>query len=217
MKFSVAIQSLSTVFTAAVASSSLVVENYENRKVDGAAASRAVSSRNLFYHQEYSTSKSSKSSPTCPPDPTPDVECGKVYTNTTVILGQNLICEGNITEADESRNFAIRLSGKNAVLKCQGHTVSQVTESSTAALDCPIIPANATERLRMKQECGFLYVFGVYLEDGASMEECNVQKFYVGGRIDNGGTIEGSEFSLNARGLEIPNVNGNTLTKVTHR
>jgi hypothetical protein len=69
----------------------------------------------------------------------------------------------------------------------------------------------------MKQECGFLYVFGVYLEDGASMEECNVQKFYVGGRIDNGGTIEGSEFSLNARGLEIPNVNGNTLTKVTHR
>jgi hypothetical protein len=47
MKFSVAIQSLSTVFTAAVASSSLVVENYENRKIDGAAASRAVSSRNL--------------------------------------------------------------------------------------------------------------------------------------------------------------------------
>ncbi len=218
MKSSLAVQSLSTAFTAAVASSSLVVENYENRKIDGAAASRAVPvpSRNLFY--QASTSKSSKSSPTCPPDPTPDVECGKVYNNTEVILGENLICQ-NITEADDSRNFALKLVGKDAVLKCQGHTVSQVTKSSDAALDCPIFPANDTERLRMKQECGFLYQFGIYLEDGASMEDCNVQKFYVGGRIDNGGTIEGSEFSLNARGLEIANFpgNGNTLSKVTHR
>jgi len=225
MKFSLAVQSLSTAFTAAVVSSSLVVENYENSKIDidAAAASRAVPSRNLIYQD--STSKSSKSSPTCPPEPTPDVECGKVYNSTAagedvvVTLGQNLICAGNITEADDSRNFALKLSGKHAVLNCQGHTVSQVTESSAAALDCPIFPGNSTLREKMKKECGLLYVFGIYLEDGAKMKNCNVQKFYVGGRIDNGGTIECSEFSLNARGLEIANFpgNDNTLSKVTHR
>ncbi len=151
------------------------------------------------------------------PDPTPGVECGDVYTNTTVILGENLICEGNITEADDSRNFALKLSGKHAVLNCQGHTVSQVTESSAAALDCPNFPGNSTLREKMKKECGLLYQFGIYLEDGASMKDCNVQKFYVGGRMDNGGKIEGSEFSLNREGVQISNFAANTVSKVTHR
>ena len=234
MKFSLTAQFLSPAFAAAVASPSssasvaeeLAKKKYDkiHRDIDGAAAaaatSRAIPSRDLVSIHTTSSSKSSKSSSsTCPPDPTPDVECGNIYTNTTAILGNNLICEGNITEADDSRNFAIRLSGKKAVLDCQGYTVSQVTKSSAAALDCPIFPGNATERLRMKQQCGFLYQFGIYLEDGASMKDCNVQKFYVGGRVDNGGTVEGSEFSLNRFGLDIVNFPGigNTVGKVTHR
>ena len=216
MKFSLAVQSLSTAFTAAVASSSLVAKKYDNRDIDAATASRAVfPSRNLFY--QASTSKSSKSSPTCPPEPTPDVECGKVYTNTTVILGQNLICQGNITEADGKLSAGLRLIGEHAKLDCQGYTIMQVTESSAAALDCNKPFFNDEERLEMKQECGLFFQYGVFLEAGASMINCNVQKFYQGAGMFRGGKIVDSEFNLNRRGVQIFDSPSNTVFMVTRR
>jgi hypothetical protein len=231
MKLSLAIQFLSTAFTATVvvSSSSIsvaekVAKKYDNRNVDAAAPSRKVPSRNLLSINDAtsSTSKSSKSSSSCFPEPTPDVQCDNVYNSTAgdnavVTLDQNLICEGNITEADGIRHAALTLVGKDAVLDCQGYTVSQVTDSSAAAVDCSIELINPTEVLKMQKECGFFYIFGVRLIDGASMVNCNTQKFWAGSAITNGGKIEDSEFSLNTRGVEIANFAPNTVSKIANR
>ncbi len=231
MKLLLAVQFLSTAFSAIVVSSSSVsvteelAKKYDNRNVN-AAASRTVPGRNLeSTHTTSTSSKSSKSSVSCPPEPTPDVQCGNVYNSTAgdnavVILDQNLICEGNITEADGIRNAALTLVGKDAVLDCQGFTVSQVTSNgkgSAAALDCSIDLINPTEVLRMKKECGFFYIFGVRLIDGASIVNCNIQKFWAGSVITNGGKIEGTEFSLNTRGVEIVNRGANTVARIANR
>ena len=107
---------------------------------------------------------------------------------------------------------------------CQGYTISQTTvnidgiSSSAAAVDCDIFPGNSTtELLRLKQECGLFYLVGVKLEDGASMVNCNIQKFWTGGAIINGGKIEDSDFSLNRRAVQIPNRAANTVSTVVNR
>ena len=78
-----------------------------------------------------------------------------------------------------------------------------IDKGSAAALDCPIIPSNSTERLRLKQECGLFFQWGVILKDGARMVDCNIQKFYDGAGIEDGGEIQDSEFSLNWRGYKL--------------
>ncbi len=230
MKFSLAAQFLSPVFAAAVAvafPSSVsvaeeLVKKYDNhRNVDAAAASRTVPSRNLeSTHTTSTSSKSSKSSVSCPPEPTPAVECGNEYIDSTIILGQNLICNENITQADGSLNVALTLIGTKAKLDCRGYTISQTTDKgSAAAVDCDIFPSNSTERLRMKQECDLYYIYGVELADGATMVNCNVQTFYVGATIYDGGLIKDSDFSLNKRGVEILSQDDatNTVSKVVNR
>ena len=233
MKFSVAIHFLSTAFTATAASSSSLsvaeglakkYDNHHDHDIDAAAASRAVPSRNLESTVATSISKSSKSSVSCPPEPTPGVKCGNVYDDSTVILGQNLICDGNITEADGSSNAALTLVGKNAVLDCRGYTISQVTESSAAAVDCDkdyqykLPLTNSTEILSMKRECGLFFQNGVKLKNGASMVNCSVQKFFTGARKDGGGTIKDSKFSLNTQGLVATNyLVANTVSKISNR
>ena len=233
MKFSLAAQFLSPAFAAAIASPSLVslaeaaTKKYDtHRDIDAAAAAAAAAAtsragRNLDSIDTTSTSKSSKSSVSCPPEPTPDVECGKTYVDSTVTLGQNLVCNGNITEADGSLNAALTLEGEKAVLDCQGFTISQETvrDGSAAAMDCPIFaPAgNATAILEMKKGCDLFYVAGVKLLDGAKMKNCNIQKFYFGGNVTDGGVIEDSEFSLNWLGVEIFNRAANTVSKIANR
>ncbi len=142
MKSSVAIQFLSPAFAAAVASSSSVSvaetlalankkdDNHNHNHRDMNAAAASLASRNLeSTHTTSTSSKSSKAPVSCPPEPTPGVECGNVYTDSTVILGQNLICT-------EGRGYAaLLLKGKKALLDCQGYTISQNTNSSAAAMD----------------------------------------------------------------------------------
>ena len=234
MKFSLAAQFLSPVFAAAVASSSSVssvaeelAKKYDtHRDIDAAAAAAATSlaSRNLDSIHTTSTSKSSKSSSYCPPEPTQNVECGNVYNSTAtgeqvvVTLGGNLLCDENITEADDTRNAVLTLEGEDAVLNCQGYTISQTSdEGSAAAVDCDIFPSNSTERLRAKQECGLYFQFGVILKDGAKMMNCNIQKFWDGAEIRDGGEIQDSEFSLNRRGVQILNRGTNTTSKIANR
>ena len=251
MKFSSAVQFLSPAFSAIVASSSSVsvaealakTKSYDSRNQDihhaaaaAAAASRsgAGASRNLDSIHTTSTSTSSKSSKssssTCPPEPTKDVQCGNVYNSTAtgeevvVTLGQNLLCNENITEADNSTNAALTLAGEKAVLNCQGYTISQTTvnidgiSSSAAAVDCDILPGpNESDRENMKKTCGLYFQFGVFLKDGARMVNCNVQKFLGGAEIENGGEIEDSDFSLNRDGVQIRNNAANTVSKVTNR
>ncbi len=125
----------------------MIIDNHHDIDAAAAAAAAATSraSRNLDSIHTSSTSKSSKSSSYCPPEPTDDVECGNTYTSGTVILGQNLLCNENITEADGSSNAVLTLSGENTTLDCQGYTISQTTVNidgtdtgSGAALDCDI-------------------------------------------------------------------------------
>ncbi len=198
--------------------------NHRDINADAAAAATSRASRDLESTHTTSTSKSSKSSSSyCPPKPTPGVECGKVYTSGTVILGQNLLCNENITEADNSRNAALTFFGENTTIDCQGYTISQTTvnidgidKGRAAAVDCDIFPSNAN-RLAMKQECGLYYENGVQLYKGARMVNCNIQKFFAGADIQYGGEIEDSEFSLNRRGVEIDNFAANTVSKVVNR
>ena len=49
------------------------------------------------------------------------------------------------------------------------------------------------------------------------MMNCNIQKFYVGGDVRDGGVIEDSEFSLNKRGVILSNRAANTVSKVVNR
>ncbi len=215
MKFSLAAQFLSPAFAAAVASPSSVsvaeelAKKYGNHRDMNAAAaaatSRAVPSRNLESIVATS-SKSSKSSVSCPPEPTPGVQCGNTYTDSTVILGQHLIC----TEGRDGAQAALTLKGKKAELNCQGYTISQNTNSSAAALDCP--PNELGSGL-----CGLFYFVGVRLEDGATMKNCNIQKFFSGAFLFNGGEIKDSEFSLNRRGVQISNLAANTVSTVVNR
>ena len=203
MKFSLAVQFLSTAFIVSPSSLSvaeaLAKKKYDNRDDAASAASRAVPSRDLVSIIDTASKSSKSSSPYCPPEPTPDVQCGNTYTDSTVILGQNLIC----TEGDGS-GAAVTLKGKKGKLDCRGYTISQNTNSSAAAMD-------DTEAL--------FYEVGVRLVDGASMVNCNVQKFSIGGRIDQGGVIKDSEFSLNDKGVQILNYEDavNTMSKVTNR
>src|SRR5210317_2264242 len=127
MKFSLAAQFLSPAFAAAIASPSSVsvaeelAKKYDNhRDIHAAAASRAVPSPSRNLDSIHTTSKSSKSSSvSCPPEPTPDVQCGSTYVDSTVILGENLSCNGNITQADESNNAVLLLKGEKALLDCK--------------------------------------------------------------------------------------------------
>jgi hypothetical protein len=183
MKPSLALQFLSTAFTATVAVSSSSVSVAE------AVAKKYDNHRDIGRNLE-STSKAGKSSAYCPPEPIPGVQCGNTYTDSTVILGQNLIC----TEGRDGAEAALHLKGKKALLDCQGYTISQNTNSSSAALDCPQFG-----------QCGLFYDFGVILEAGAIMKNCNIKKFYVGSFMVDGGEIKDSEFSLNRDGVQIVN------------
>jgi len=140
------------------------------------------------------------------PLPTQEVTCGDVYSDGEVItLGRDVICPVNTTEVDGTRNAAITVRGEGTVLDCQGYSIIQATNSSAAAVDCFVFPTegNATQIKRMKETCGLSYVWGVSVENGASAKNCNIQQFWGGAIIKDGGSFEQSVFSLNYRGLEI--------------
>jgi hypothetical protein len=141
----------------------------------------------------------------CPP--ITDVTCGQVFNNSVIILGQDLVCK---TEAGASIDAAITLVGKDTVLDCQGRSITQVTNSSASAIDCSIYPYE-------KGACGLFYGFGFIAAEGATVKNCNVNKFYYGGNIVNGGVVDSSDFSLNNIGLFVSNRVSNTTYKVTKR
>lgn len=166
-----------------------------------------------------SSSKSSKSNADCPP-PTQEVSCGDVYESGEVItLGGDVLCEENITEAVGVRDAAITVSGEGTVIDCNGFSIRQKTDSSAAAVDCSVFPTdgNAAQILLMKETCDLYYVWGIKVENGATAKNCNVQQFWGGAEIKDGGTVLNSDFSLNFRGLEVENENDNTQSNVKSR
>jgi hypothetical protein len=99
--------------------------------------------------------------------------------------------------------------------------VSQETDSSAAAMDCTQSAANATQ---LKEECGISYVYGIKAYDGATVRNCNIQKFWAGVQSDYivdtlpGATFDNIEASLNYYGLLITAENSDiTQYKVLNR
>lgn len=131
------------------------------------------------------------------------VECGETYTEGIISLVQDLIC-GNTTEVDNTSNAPITLNG-TVVLDCNGHTISQVTESIGSAVECePSRTLPSSQRnLDIKQTCGLLYINGLIVMGGATARNCNIQRFYRGADIDGEGSIEDSDINLNAIGMQI--------------
>jgi hypothetical protein len=154
-----------------------------------AAAALLLSIATSYSSAFDSNSKSSKSkAEDCPPDPD-NVTCGATYNNAGAItLGRDLVCNGNITEADGSSNAALTVSG-NTVLDCQGNSISQVTKSTGAAVDCDVFPSNSTQTELMKKECGLFYQWGITVKDGATVKNCIIRQFWGGISMAEGGTI----------------------------
>ena len=142
-------------------------------------------------------------------------ECGETYTEGIITLGQDLICNENITEVDNSLNAPITLDGP-VVLDCNGHTISQVTESIGSAVEC--VPSGTLPRgkrnLDIKQTCGLFYYNGIIVTGGATVRNCNIQKFYRGAVIYGEGSIEDSDINLNAIGMQISELAPNGVAKV---
>ena len=183
-----------------------------------AAAALLLSIATSYSSAFDSKSKSSKSkAEDCPPVPN-NVTCGATYNNSKVItLGGHLVCNGNITEADGSRNAALTVSG-NTVLDCQGNSISQVTKSTGAAVDCDVFPSNSTQTELMKRECGLFYQWGIIVKDGATVKNCIIRQFWGGISMEEGGTIENSEVTLNRIGMQVLNTLSNaTQSKVVSR
>ena len=78
-----------------------------------------------------------------------------------------------------------------------------MTNSSASAYDCRVYPYE-------KGACGLFYEFGFIAAEGATVKNCNVNKFYYGGTIANGGVVDSSDFSLNSNGLFVSNRVSNT-------
>lgn len=175
-----------------------------------------AAARSPYAATAFSSSKASKSSQDdCPPKPDA-VKCGDVIDSGVVYLGGNLVCES--IAIDDSENAAITVRGEGTVFDCQGYTVSQETESSAAAMDCGFPGATAKER------CGLSYLYGIKAYDGATVRNCNIQKFWVGGQSDYvqenlpGATFDNIDASLNNFGLVIDAQSSDiTQYKVTNR
>ena len=156
----------------------------------------------------------SKDNYSCPDANQEVSQCGQTYTEGVITLGRDLFCNGNLdeNEIDNSRNAAITLIGPNTVLDCNGFTISQVTESTAAAVDCTTSPFQPEGIFNVKQDCGLFYFVGIVLTGGATMRNCHVQKSYFGaataritgpGEGSNSVAIEDSDFTLNRGGALI--------------
>ena len=85
--------------------------------------------------------------------------------------------------------------------------------TSDAAMDCSIWFSGIDEQeiKTTKEGCGLTYLIGIRAQDGATVRNCNIQKFYHGALSNSnavtgetgGATFENIDASLNAFGLEI--------------
>ena len=163
-------------------------------------------------------SKSGKSGPFC--DTEPSVVCGQTVTGTAV-LNEDLFCTDLIDcstpdVVTKTLNAAIKVVGADAVIDCKGHTVRQLTSKSAAS--CEYSPGalftNSNKRKEMKEEYDLFYQAGIWLADGATAINCNVEHFYDGFLVQNGGEVKKSEASRNRGGVDILDDTG-SMTKIS--
>ena len=152
------------------------------------------------------------------------IECGATFTNEEVDLSHDLFCTKSVSwlDADDELmelNAAITLSGPDASIDCQGHTIRQIANSPGSfcqtglGIGDPFEPSNF--RKEMKRNCFNFYQAGILLIDGATAINCNVEKFYDGFLVLNGGEVKKSETSGNRNGVFIQDLTGSIETTVS--
>jgi hypothetical protein len=140
---------------------------------------------------EPSVSSEPSSEPSLSSAPTSVVQlCGESFTNQKVVLSNNLDCgsrDGGVQEL-----CAVTLDGPGAEIDCQGNTLSQEATTPFYA-DGP-------------------YENGICLKNGATAINCNVQKFFDGIRVTEGGEVRSSFLTSNLRGIVAFFTKDSTLT-----
>ena len=114
-----------------------------------------------------------------PPPPRPQ-RCGFSPFESPLPLFNDVICEE--LAGDTARGCAIVMDGPNAEIDCRGYTVSQVSQQG-AAQNCDAIslnPLDPLDSVKVKQECGLSYAYGICLLNGAKAKNCNVDGFAAG-------------------------------------
>ena len=142
----------------------------------------------------------------------PAITCGQTFTDQKVVLSDDLFCTDDSAGATDSFNAAIKISGRNAVLDCKGHTISQRSTKNAAFCDGSFLKAN---REATKKSCDLFYQNGIVLVDGATAINCKVEHFQTGIYVGKGGEIKKSEVSGNRIGVAVRNeVATGSTTKV---
>ena len=121
--------------------------------------------------------------------PEPPIRCGESFTDTKVVLTDNLNC-GPLVEGDP--DCAVTLNGPEAEINCDDFTLSQ----------------EATPPFYF----GGPYRSGICLNNGATAINCNVEQFNGGIRVTDGGEVVNSNLSPNWKGINALFTEDSTLT-----
>jgi hypothetical protein len=131
------------------------------------------------------------SEPSLAPTITTVTACGETFTNTKVVLADNLDCGAR--PPDQPQDLcAVTLSGSEAEIDCNDFTLSQVATPSNY-LDGP-------------------YENGICLINGAVARNCNVEKFNAGLYVVNGGVVRSSFLTSNYNGMYAQFSKASTVT-----
>ena len=116
------------------------------------------------------------------PPPVTLTGCGESFTDTKVVLTDNLNC-GSLVGGNpqDQEDCAVTLDGPEAEIDCQGNTLSQEATS-------PFYTNGP-------------FVRGICLNNGATAINCNVQKFFDGIRVTDGAEVRNSFLTSNFNGI----------------
>ena len=118
--------------------------------------------------------------------------CGESFTDQKVVLSDNLDC-GSRGEGDPLQSCAVTLDGPLAEFNCKDYTLSQEATSAADYLDGP-------------------FFNGICLFNGAKARNCNVQQFYAGIDVLDGGEVVNSKLRFNRDGVFAGFYEDSTLT-----
>ena len=115
--------------------------------------------------------------------------CGGSFTNQKVVLSNDLDCGSFV---DPQQDCAVTLDGPQAEIDCNDFKLSQEA-NPTSYGDGP-------------------FLYGICLNNGAKARNCNVQKFYNGIYVVDGGEVVNSDLSSNQVGIQAAFEVDSTLT-----
>jgi len=112
----------------------------------------------------------------------PSSDCGGFFFN-SYRLSNDVICEE--LAGDTAGKCAITMFGPDTEIDCRDFKVSQVLPQPGAAQNCKVdpfdrFPQDPVDRVKMKQECGLSYAYGICLAGGAKAKNCHVDSFAAG-------------------------------------